>query len=295
MKNINYIRTDLADECVVTKDNRGTEGISVYSKQLPSCSLTEIEILDEEGERQSGKPVGEYITLKFGKIWLSEDRVFNDVSNVLSGELKKIVKMLLPNTEYPSVLVAGLGNRFITSDAIGPQVVNEINVTRHIYSRDKNLFDKLGKWNISAISPGVIGQTGIETEELIKCAVENIKPDLLVVVDALASKSVDRLATTVQITNTGICPGSGIGNTGKAINRENIGIPVIAIGVPTMVDSSTLVYDALTEAGIENISEKLEKVLENGRSFFVTLNESDIVISSLSKLIANAVNLAFSV
>ena len=192
------------------------------------------------------------------------------------------------------ILIVGLGNRNITSDAIGPLVIEDITATSHIEKEDKSLFELLKTHSISAISPGVIGQTGIETLELINGAVNSVKPDVLIVIDALCSKSVDRLASTVQICNTGISPGSGIGNKRHAINKETVGIPVIAIGVPTMVSSSTLIYETLEKAEITDISQKLINILESGRSFFVTLNENDIVISSLSTLIAKALNHAFS-
>jgi spore protease len=148
---------------------------------------------------------------------------------------------------------------------------------------------------LAAIAPGVVGQTGIETAELIRSAVEAISPSVLICIDALAARSVDRLAVTVQLSNTGIAPGSGIGNHRQAINRDFLGIPVIAIGVPTVVDSSTMVYGMLEKAGVTEISEALETELENGRSFFVTLKETDTATAEMARLIARAIQLAFSV
>lgn len=148
--------------------------------------------------------------------------------------------------------------------------------------------------SISAITPGVSGQTGIDSYELVSGAVKTVRPDLVIAIDALASRSVERLATTIQITDSGITPGSGIGNHTKALNKTSLGIPVIAIGVPTMVSSSTLVYDTLEQSGVSDISKELQQVLENGKSFYVTTNDCDEVVNKLSKLISSALNKAFS-
>ena len=192
-----------------------------------------------------------------------------------------------------SVLTVGLGNRDITADALGPKTVDGLLVTRHIKEYKPDIFEKIGQREMSALCPGVVGQTGIETFELIEGAVKRVCPDLVIVIDALAARSVDRLATTVQISDTGIAPGSGIGNKRRRIDRESLGVPVLAVGVPTVVDSATLVYDALGRAGIEETSEELERVLENSRSFFVSLKESDVAVSESARLLANAINYAF--
>jgi GPR endopeptidase len=150
-------------------------------------------------------------------------------------------------------LVVGLGNSEITPDAIGPFSVRKLNVTRHLRGIDEKLYDTIGRCEISALFPGVLGQTGIETVELIRGAAENAHPDVVLVIDALAARSCDRLAATVQLSDSGINPGSGIGNHRKAICRETVGVPVIALGVPTVVNSATLVYDALHKAGIDGV------------------------------------------
>ncbi len=194
-----------------------------------------------------------------------------------------------------SMLVAGLGNRFITADALGPLAVKGISVTRHIKTVSPALYDRIGYGcEISAIAPGVVGQTGIETLELIKGAAEKISPSLIIVIDALASRSVDRLAQTVQLSNSPIAPGSGIGNKRQVLSKETLGCPVIAIGAPTVVDSSTLVYDALGKAGIEDIDASLKEVLDNGKNFMVSLKDSDVAVSELARLIAHSINLAFA-
>ena len=294
MENINYIRTDLATECPPVEKNEQTDGITVYKKELLPASITTVQITNENGEKAANKPMGTYVTVSFDKIWFADDRLFNETAEIIAEEIRKLSDSMSGDNTFENIMIVGLGNRYITSDAIGPQSIKGITVTRHIKSRDEELFKALKSKNVSAITPGVIGQTGIETAELIKSASENVRPDLIVVIDALASKSIDRLASTVQISDTGLSPGSGIGNKNKAINKDTLGIPVIAIGVPTMVDSSTLVYDALEKAGIDDLCDELVQILENGKRFFVTLNESDIVISSLARLISTAVNLAFS-
>ncbi len=294
MENINYIRTDLAGECPAVENNLETDGITVYKEDLPSSTVTTIQVTNENGANAVGKPIGTYVTVSFEKIWYADDKLFNEIAENIAKEIRKFSKELSNGKGYENIMIVGLGNQYITSDAIGPQSIKGITITRHILSRDEELFKALKSRNISAITPGVVGQTGIETVELIKSAAENVHPDLIVVIDALAAKSIDRLATTVQISDTGLSPGSGIGNKNKAIDRNTVGVPVIAIGVPTMVDSSTLVYDALEKAGITSLCDELIQILENGKRFFVTLNESDIVVSSLSRLLSTAVNSAFS-
>ena len=191
------------------------------------------------------------------------------------------------------ILIAGLGNRHITADALGDEVVGMITVTRHVKA-NRELFGLLGGREISAIAPGVLGETGIETAKLVAGAVRAAKPQIVVAVDALAARSTDRLATTVQLGSSGISPGSGIGGRRLAINEETLGVPVIALGVPTVVDSSTLVTDALEKAGMTGITEELRHVLESGRSFFVTPKETDTIIKELAELSARAITLAFS-
>jgi len=286
-----YIRTDLAAEF---KSKTGSElkGVSFVNRKYGKINAAELLIEDSESAEILSKPLGCYITVTFDKLWLCDEDEINHVTSVISAELKQLVAKTVGNPE--SILIAGLGNQYITPDSIGPQCVKNITVTRHIKEHDRSLFEKMGCLDISSITPGVVGQTGIETLELIKGAVNNVKPSLLIVIDALAARSVDRLAVTIQLTDSGISPGSGIGNKRKAINKEEIGIPVIAIGVPTVVDSSTLVYDTLERAGITELSDELVNVLENGRSFFVTLKESDIAVSELANVISKAINESFS-
>jgi spore protease len=189
--------------------------------------------------------------------------------------------------------VAGLGNDEITADAIGPETVRRIEVTRHLRTYLPEAYEQIGVCAISALSPGVLGQTGIETVELVRGAAENAKPDVIIAIDALAARSVTRLASTVQLSDAGINPGSGIGNNRRAICLDTVGVPVIALGVPTVVDSSTLVYDALERAGVDKVSRQLTEVLEQGKGFFVSPKESDVIVKKVSALLARSIGQAF--
>lgn len=289
-----YSRTDIAEECCDGIDlERGGHGIRFREYRSHGVPVTRLDITSEEGVRLIGKPVGCYITLRTGKLWLADSAAFAAAANALAGELKGLAGSLCPDAG--SVLIAGLGNRYITSDAIGPLAVKDITVTRHIKDLDPALFGSLGSRSVSAIAPGVIGQTGIEAVEIIRGAAENVSPQLIIAIDALAAKSVDRLAVTVQLSDTGIAPGSGIGNARKAIDRAALGIPVISVGVPTVVDSSTLIYDMLELAGTADIPDCVKNALDNGKSFFVTLKDADSAARENARLIARAINLAFSV
>lgn len=286
-----YIRTDLAAECPAIEKSTALDGVSVKNEKDGFCSVTTIDVTTPEGADILGKSMGRYVTVQFGNIVNYNDNELSEISKVLTNQLISLSKSVSGNDSPEKVLVIGLGNQYITPDAIGPLTIKGITVTRHLQTENQELFDMLKMQSISAFSPGVVGQTGIETYDLIKSAVNKVQPDMLVVIDALASKSTDRLASTVQICDTGISPGSGIGNKRSAINSSTMDVPVIAIGTPTMVSSSTLVYDALEKAGITDLSENLVEVLENGKSFFVTLNDSDLVVSTLSDIISNAINL----
>lgn len=284
----NFIRTDLAAEATTELNVDSIRGVSFRKKEVCGIPVSDMTISSQEGSSIIGKPVGRYITLECGKVWLCDDSYIEELVSAIA----QYIISLIPG-EKKRVLVVGLGNRDITPDSLGPKSLDGLIVTRHIREYNRDLFDSMGQEEVAAIAPGVLGQTGIETLELIKGAVDRVKPQAVIAVDALAARSVDRLCTTVQLTDTGIAPGSGIGNRRREINSESIGAPVIAIGVPTVVDSSTLVYDALSKAGIESIDDPLRDVLENGRSFFVSLKESDVAVEQSAKIISDALNKAF--
>lgn len=292
-----YSRSDLACESGGIK--KGGEGLpqGMYSEeQVEGYTVSRLHIRDKEYEMLLGKPQGTYVTVMCGKIWLMDGEEFSALADLVAKEIQAMCTGVCGRSVDRGfgVLVAGLGNSDITPDAIGPCSVRRLNVTRHLRAIDEKLYDTVGRCEISAVFPGVLGQTGIETVELIRGAVENARPDVVLAIDALAARSCERLAATVQLSDSGINPGSGIGNNRKAICRDTVGVPVIALGVPTVVNSATLVYDVLQQAGIEEIRPELHRVLENGRSFFVSPKESDVITDKISELIAQAVDAAFT-
>ncbi len=282
----------MALEAFPKEEDGAFRGISARECEKGGVPVTEISILNEEGASIVGKPIGQYLTFSVGKIWFLSDEKWQDIAKAIGEEIKTLLYSF-GNVE--TVLVVGLGNRHMISDAVGPLTVKGITANRHIKESDRELFNKLGSLCTCALSPGVSAETGLEAADIVLGAVNASNASAVIAVDALASKSVDRLGTTVQLSNTGIMPGSGIGNRRSAIDRHTLGVPVISIGVPTVVDSSTLVFDTLERAGVTEISPALENELENGKSFFVTLKDADNVISEMSKLLSYAINTALSV
>ena len=285
---IRYLRTDLATEL----DLSDRSGIHESDEVIDGFHVSGISILTDSAARRLGKPKGRYITIDIGRIWLSDDGRQSLASDLIAKKLASLSEELVGHRPE-SLLIAGLGNRRITADALGDEVCGLLTVTRHIKPH-KELYELLGGREISAVTPGVLGQTGIESAELVAAACERVKPELVIAIDSLCARSTDRLATTVQLGSSGISPGSGIGNRRRAIDSESLGVPVIALGIPTVVDSSTLVKDALEKAGIDEISDELRNVLENGRGFFVTPKETDTIIRELSRLVADSLMSAFS-
>ncbi len=283
-----YIRSDLAME------RRGAagsdDGIEYEESERDGITLTRIRVTNDAGEAAIGRPRGNYVTLGIGRPWLMGQSEREKAEALLCEE---IARMAEPLCELKSVLVAGLGNRAITVDALGPAVTDDLVITRHVKLHERKLFDSLFDCEVASLAPGVLAQTGIETLELVRGAVERVKPSLAVVIDALAARSAERLMTTVQLCDTGIAPGSGIGNSRAGLDRETLGVPVIAIGVPTVVNSSTLVRDALELAGTADPTPELEAILENGRSFFVSVKESDAAVRVLAQILARALNRVF--
>jgi len=280
-----YTLSDLAAECV-------SDTHPVIEHDFGFATISEVKIADASQSELYGKPIGNYTTISFTRPWTMADADLESLIDLICAQLKSLTENAAPDCS--SVLITGLGNRSMTADALGPLTADRLNVTRHLKTHEPGLFKSLASAETAALVPGVVGQTGIETLEIIRGAVETVKPDLLIVVDSLAARSIDRLATTIQLTDSGIAPGSGIGNHRRAITRESVGTAVIAIGAPTVVSSSTLVYDALYKAKITAVSDDLKSVLENGRSYFVTPKEADTAVNELAVLISEAINRAFS-
>lgn len=284
-----YIRTDLA--CERHRADTALPGVTYSEEKVGDILKSALTVESEEGERSIGKPKGRYITLTFKPLWQQNEEEMTAATNALSSVLLEMI----PKKEKPSLLVAGLGNRYMTVDAIGPSVLSRIVATAHLAELEPELFKTLSCHKITAVTPGVLSQTGIESAALIMGAVKEASPDHVIVIDALAARECSRLATTVQVSDTGIWPGAGVGNPRSSIDRETLGVPVTVIGVPTVVDSSTLLYDALSRAGMEEIPAGLTEVLENGRGYFVSPRECDTVTENVSRIIADAINRTFGI
>ncbi len=315
-------RTDLALERrdLYRKANQidnEIDGIETTIEEVDeNITTTRVAIMDERGEQALGKPKGNYITIDIHNLKIAREEEIEKAGQALQKELKALLdKNVQPQED---ILVVGLGNIYVTPDALGPKVISYIDVTRHIAKYMPEALQP-GTRSVSAISPGVLGTTGIETVEILKGIVENIQPKLIIVIDALASKSIERISSTIQIADTGIVPGAGVGNTRKEISTKTLGIPVIAIGVPTVVDAATIAADSLDlfmekmqntlteKAKPENVEkETLYKVLSGMEeskyemikevltpedfNFIVTPKEIDELIENMSSVVARGIN-----
>lgn len=242
---VNYSpRTDLAMEAhqLAEKQGRSTNGIEESHEDFDGILVTRVRVRTKVAERRLGKRKGNYITLEAPGLRHRDPELQERVTKVFADELHR----LLDVPEDASILVIGLGNEHVTPDALGPMVVEKLFVTRHLFHyMPEVLGDGKGYRSISAVSPGVLGLTGIETSEIVRGIVERIKPDAVIAIDALASRSLTRVNATIQISDTGIQPGAGVGNHRKTLDMETLGIPVIAIGVPTVVEAATIAGDAI--------------------------------------------------
>ena len=282
------IRTDLALEArELWQEQMGETtqlpGVKASHQERDGFILDVVEILDEEGEKALNKPVGSYITLELDALVRREENAFARAAGVLADELRKTLSL----QPEESVLVAGLGNPDITPDAVGPGTMDYVMVTRHLKESMPKEFAAFR--SVSAFRSGVMGTTGLESARLISAVTELTSPARLIAVDALAARRADRLCRTIQLSNTGIVPGSGVGNRREALSRETLGIPVIAIGVPTVVDAATLTMDLAEKAGIKDLDR--EKLAEGG-DMIVTPRDIDRSVKDASKLIGYAIDLA---
>jgi spore protease len=295
-------RTDLALEVRETfeDDNVEIKGVVLeedYDKKK-DIRVTRVEIKDQKGADAMGKPIGTYITIEAPRLGGSDESFHEPISE----EIAKYIKELAGELSDKEILVAGLGNRDVTPDALGPQVVDNLFITRHLIKEFGRGFQERHKMgNISAISPGVMAQTGMETSEVIRGIIHETSPKLVIVIDALAARSVHRLNTTIQITDTGISPGSGVGNNRKALNKESLGVDVIALGVPTVVDAATIVSDTMeqfmSKQGFkeEEIHQFIGEINEQSMgNMFVTPKNIDESINRISYTISEALNKCFS-
>lgn len=256
---LSYVKTDLALEAAepFRKQEKDIEGVIIEESfdEINQMVITVVDIQNEIGAEKLGKPMGMYITLETPKLSEPDE----DYHKEITGELTKQLNRLMPELAEKKILVAGIGNREITPDALGPLAVEHLFITRHLiqtYGEDSDIAKGLG--NVSAIAPGVMAQTGMEGREILKGIIDNTNPDVVIIIDALAARSTKRLNRTIQLTNTGIHPGAGVGNHRNELTEQTLGIPVIAIGIPTVIDAATIVSDTMSH---------LFEVLENERGF----------------------------
>lgn len=275
---MNRPRTDLAVEATELLSTQGAEkcpGVEIEEGQSEGFAVTRVRITDPKGAEAVGKPQGSYRTLELTGLLRREAGAFPRAAQALAQELGA----LLPEGDRQAALVVGLGNRMVTPDAVGPRTADQILVTRHLIAHSPEQFGPFRP--VAALAAGVLGTTGVESGELIRAVCEAIQPEIVVAVDALAARSVHRLCSTVQLADTGIIPGSGVGNARTALNQETLGVPVIAIGVPTVVDAITLAADLTGQSPEGELTDLL-----------VTPKDIDVHISDMAKVIGYGINLA---
>jgi spore protease len=282
-------RTDLALEArELIQESAGAateiDGVIAREYNRHGFPVTRVEILNEEGVRALGKPVGNYVTVEMQGLMRHEEDSFRRSVQAVAGELAP----LLPDSGANCVLLAGLGNRDITPDAIGPLAMQNCIVTRHLVEKMPEEFGRMRP--VAAISPGVLGTTGMESAEIILGAIQYAKPGAVIIVDALTSRRLSRLCSTIQIADSGIVPGSGVGNARAALNRETLGVPVISVGVPTVVDAVTLMADLTEQAG--QPEPDWTEISKFSGGLMVTPKEIDTQVEKLARVIGYAVSAA---
>lgn len=290
-------RTDLALEratMATTRAGQQIPGMNVREEEMDGIKITRVQVMTPQAGAQIGKPPGRYFTLECPALRFRSRETLKGVAGIIASELAELAGLPKKN----DVLIVGLGNWQATPDALGPRVVSQLMITRHI--REHLPQELGGRLNpVAAISPGVLGITGMETIDIVKGIVQQVRPELVITVDALAARAPSRLLTTIQIADTGIQPGSGVGNKRPGINRETLGIPVIAMGVPTVVSGAAIAMDVLdayfqrfnrhARATIDSVGDFLGQDL---RDLMVTTKDIDVEIMEMSKLLASALNKA---
>lgn len=289
------VRTDLAMEAkeLVTEEISGVEE-QQYQKQ--NMQITHVTIKDETAAQTLGKPIGKYVTIETKNMGNKDANNISEIAGVLAEELKQVYHVRNEDT----ILIIGLGNQAITPDSVGPKTVREVLVTRHLFEYVPDVMDER-MCRVSAIAPGVLGTTGIETGEIVFGLVEKIKPNLVIAIDALVSLHAQRVAKTIQMTDTGIHPGSGVGNNRKALSKETLGVPVIAIGVPTILDTTgffkenfsffvdSLPQEIMSKKQKDNLMTRVS--FWGDESFFVTPKDMDELSDTVSSILALGIDL----
>lgn len=276
-------RTDLAVEAIENhKSAAALPHVRQSDRMLEGFAIHEVRILSADAAREIGKPQGRYLTLELDALIRREEDAFPRACKALSTLLRE----LLPRPNDGPVLIAGLGNRMITPDAIGPQTADHVIATRHLVAQSPAIF---ADWRpVSALAPGVLGQTGVETGEVICGVLDRVRPAAVIAVDALAAGRLSRLLRTVQLADTGITPGAGVGNARAALNKETLGVPVIAVGVPTVVDGATLAHEISSQLGQPDC----EALDDLSQPVMITTRDIDREVADISRMIGYAVNMA---
>ncbi len=288
------IRTDLvleATESVKKQDAKQMRGVSLEEYDIKEdIHISKVVIESKNAAKSMGKPMGTYITIEATALQENDEDYHREVSE----ELAKVLKSILPGIEEEkAILVVGLGNKDVTADALGPCTVDNLFITRHIikeYGKQAYRAEKIHQ--ISSLVPGVMAKTGMETTEIVKGVIKETQPDIVIVIDALAARSIKRLNRTIQVTDTGIHPGSGVGNHRRALTQESLGIPVIAIGIPMVVDAGTIVFDAIEKISGEYIDFFKNNVDSHLNNMYVTSKNIDETTKRLSFTLSEAINIA---
>ena len=286
------------------------DGIETDEEKLnDKIIVSRVKVTNEKGEEAIGKPQGNYITIDIKNLKIAHEHEIQEASEAVTKELKALLEKHIGLQE--PILVVGLGNIYVTPDALGPKVINEIDITRHLLEYMPEALDENTR-EVSAVSPGVLGTTGIETLEILKGIVDNVKPKLVIVIDALASRSIERISSSIQLADTGIVPGAGVGNARKELTEKTLGIPVIAMGIPTVVEAATIAADSLTLL-IQKVQEQaqsndfLNQLQEEDKyelikevlapeeyNFIVTPKEIDGLIEKMKDVVARGINFAIN-
>ena len=309
---INF-NTDMADERsdIYRKANNienNIEGVETESTEIDDkIKISRVKITNEKGAEAIGKPVGNYITIDIKKLKIADNNEIQKASETVTEELRALIDKHID--KKGDILIVGLGNTYVTPDSLGPKVVKDMDITRHLLKYAPEYIDPETR-PVTAIAPGVLGTTGIETMEIIKGIVENIKPKLIIVIDSLSSKSIERISSTVQIADTGIVPGAGVGNARNEVSERTLGIPVIAIGVPMVVEAATIAADSI-DLFIEKLQQEAksndylnelrnvdkyemirEALIPKDYNLIVTPKEIDDLIENMKDVVARGINFA---
>ena len=309
---INF-NTDMADERsdIYRKANNienNIEGVETEIEEMDEkIKISRVKIINEKGAEAIGKPIGNYITIDIKKLKIADNNEIQKASETVTEELRALINKHID--KKGDILIVGLGNTYVTPDSLGPKVVKDMDITRHLLKYAPEYIDAETR-PVTAIAPGVLGTTGIETMEIIKGIVENIKPKLIIVIDSLSSKSIERISSTVQVADTGIVPGAGVGNARNEVSQRTLGIPVIAIGVPMVVEAATIAADSI-DLFIEKLQQEAksneylnelknvdkyemirEALIPKDYNLIVTPKEIDDLIENMKDVVARGINFA---